>query len=152
MKLLIFLLTLLSCTLHAEQPSPTSRKPLTHFDKLKDGDLVFIASSTDRAGLIQKLTSSELSHCGIVFLDDQRKAHVYEGAGRNDDIHVTIDEWQKKESTHKDGRTDSPLHVVYARRFVTGLSDDQIRMVKVEAAKLHKTSYDFAFQMGDPNN
>lgn len=152
MKSLAFLSAFLCCTLHAQQPSLTPRKPLTHFDKLKDGDLVFIASSTDRAGLIQKLTGSELSHCGIVFLDAQRKAHVYEGAGRNDDTHVTIEEWQKKESTHKDGRTDSPLHSVHVRRLVTGLSDDQIRTVKGEAAKLHHTHYDCAFQMGNPEN
>lgn len=134
--------------LPAQQPSPTPRKPLTNFDKLKDGDLVFIASNTPRAGLIQKLTRSEFSHCGIVFLD-QGKPHVYEGAGANSNIHKTIGEWQTDESKPDKG---PKIHLVYARRLIGGLTDEQVKTLRDEAAKLHKTQYDFAFQMGDPKN
>jgi hypothetical protein len=152
MKLLAFLSAFLCCTLPAQQPAPAARKPLTHFEKLKDGDLVFIASSTHRAGLIQKLTGSTFSHCGIIFLDPERKPQVYEGARPNSDVHKTIEKWQKDESTSDDGVTASTLHAVHVRRLVTGLSDGQIRTLKSDAAKLHHTPYDRAFQMGDPHD
>jgi hypothetical protein len=144
----MFLLIALAGASHAQQPSPP-RKPLHNFDKLKDGDLVFIASNTPRAGLIKKMTGSEFSHCGIVFLDDHGKPRVYEGAGANNDIHKPIATWQTDESAPDSGPN---IHLVYARRLTGGLSTDQIKTVKAAATKLHKTLYDFAFQMGDPNN
>lgn len=132
----------------AQQPSSTPMKPLTKFEKLRDGDLVFIASNTARAGLIQTLTGSTFSHCGIVFLEGG-KPLVYEGAGANSDIHRPIGKWQTEESAPADG---PKIHLVYARRLKGGLTADQVKTLKGEAAKMHKTHYDFAFQMGDPKN
>jgi Permuted papain-like amidase enzyme, YaeF/YiiX, C92 family len=149
MKSVLFLLLVACSGSWAQQPSSTPRKPLTNFDKLKDGDLVFIASNSPRAGLIQKLTGSKFSHCGIVFLDDQHKPRVYEGAGANSDIHKTIDKWQTDESAPDSG---SNVHQIYTRRLKGGLTGDQVKTLKGEAARMHKTHYDFAFQMGDPKN
>jgi hypothetical protein len=152
MKLPSLLLPFLCATMVAQEPTPPARKALTHFEKLKDGDLVFIESSTHRAALIQELTGSEDSHCGIIFLDAERKARVYEGAGSNSDNHKIIANWQVDESTSDEKITASPLHKVYARRIATSLSPAQIKTLKEEAAKLHHTRYDRAFQMGDPHD
>jgi hypothetical protein len=121
-------------------------------------DLVFIKSSTARAEPIEKLTGSPLTHCGIVFLErdgEQTKRLVYEGAGRNAPRYVTIEEWQIEESTkkalpnHSPNPPDSPLHAVYARRLKTPLSNDELKLLKAKAAKLHATQYDHAFQLGN---
>jgi cell wall-associated NlpC family hydrolase len=151
-KSLFLLLPFLCAAALAQQQTANGRKELTRFDSLKDGDLVFIASSTDRAGLIQKLTHSEYSHCGIIFRDAEGKARVYEGAGANSDTHKTINQWQEDESTSDNGVKASPLHKVYARRLTVGLTPPQIRTLTDEAAKLHHTPYDRAFQMGDPHD
>jgi Permuted papain-like amidase enzyme, YaeF/YiiX, C92 family len=132
----------------AQPPSPTPMKPLTKFEKLRDGDLVFIASNSPRAGLIQRLTGSTFSHCGIVFLEGG-EPHVYEGAGANSNIHRPIGKWQTEESAPEHG---PKIHLVYARRLKGGLTADQVKTLKGEAAKMHKTHYDFAFQMGDPKD
>src|SRR5205085_11575879 len=60
---------------------PPSQAPLTDFNKLKDGDIVFIESNSERAPAIKKLTGSNLTHCGIVFRDEHKNWTVYEGAG-----------------------------------------------------------------------
>jgi len=151
-KLFSLVLPFLCIAAYAEQPNPAPSKELTRFEKLKNGDLVFITSSTHRAKLIQELTGSEYSHCGIIFLDTQGKAEVYEGAGSNSDFHKPIVQWQVDESTSDDGVRASPLHKVYARRLETNLSSTQIKTLKDEAAKLHHTLYDRAFQMGDPHD
>jgi hypothetical protein len=146
------LLVSICFSLDAQEQASTLPKPLTRFEKLRDGDLVFIASSSKRAKLIETLTHSKFSHCGVVFLDAQGKPQVYEGAGANSDVHKPIEQWRKDESTPYGGRPDSPLHPVYVRRLVTGLTQDQLNKVKSEAAKLHHTKYDFAFYMGDPED
>ncbi len=137
---------------------PTLGPPLTVFSKLKDGDLVFIKSSTSRAEPIEKLTGSPLTHCGLIFLEPdgkQTKRVVYEGAGRNEAHYVTIEDWQIEESTkkaepgHSPNPPDSPLHSVYARRLKTPLSNEELALVKTKAAKLHATRYDHAFQLGN---
>jgi hypothetical protein len=148
MKLVILILIATCIAVSAEPPSPTPKKPLTKFGKLRDGDLVFIASNTPRAKLIQTLTRSEFSHCGIVFLEGG-EPHVYEGAGANSHIHRSIGKWQTEESAPEDG---PKIHLVYARRLRGSLTADQVKTLKGEAAKMHKTHYDFAFQMGDPKD
>jgi hypothetical protein len=154
LRLLCFTLLVLIPVVRAQQDSPP-RKPVTNFKNLRDGDLVFIKSSTSRAEPIEKLTGSSLTHCGIIFLDKEGKQVVYEGAGRNAAHYLTIKDWQRDESTEKTrpgqppNSPDSPLHSVYARRLKTPLSKDEIADLKKNAAELHATQYDFAFQLGN---
>lgn len=138
------LLASLSCAQEVPQ-----QKALTDFSKLKDGDLVFIESSSGRSEAIKKLSKSVLSHCGIVFLNASGKPEIYEGAGSYSDTHKPISEWQTDESTPKDqNKPDQPLHPVYARR-LPGLTKEQIATLKAKATELHNTSYDKAFQFGN---
>jgi hypothetical protein len=123
------------------------QKPLTDFSKLKDGDLVFIESSTNRAEAIKKLSKSIFSHCGIVFIKDNVRV-VYEGAGRGAGKPHSIEEWQKIESTPagENQKPDNPLHPIYARRLPTLTN---VQALKDKATELHHTSYDNAFQFGN---
>ena len=153
MKLLLYftsiavsILTPAICTAQ----SPTPRTALSYFSKLRDGDLVFIKSSTSRAEPIEKLTRSPLTHCGIIFLDGNGKPVVYEGAGRNEPRYATVEKWQIDESTKKGAASpDSPLHAVYARRLKTPLTKVELDDLKKRAAELHATKYDHAFQLGN---
>jgi hypothetical protein len=160
MKMLIKITTFVVCSFvftiaycQDNAASSPARKPLTNFKKLKDGDLVFIKSSTSRAEPIEKLTGSPLTHCGIIFVagdGEQKKRMVYEGAGRNAPRYHTIEAWQIDESTKKgQDKPDSPLHAVYARRLATPLSQDQLGDLRKRAAELHATQYDEAFQLGN---
>lgn len=130
-------------------PTPTPRIPLTDFSKLKDGDLVFIKSSTDRADAIEKVTGSSLTHCGIIFLvgdSEPKERMVYEGAGRGINKHLNMRDWQLKESGYDPDHPPAHpiLHEVYARRW-KDMPTDKIGQLKDEASKLHNTPYDFGF-------
>ncbi len=139
---------MIACSSSPAQEMPT-QQPLTDFSKLKDGDMVFIESSTTRADAIKKLSKSIFSHCGIVFKKGD-KTLVYEGAGRQKSDPVTIQEWQIVESTPAGESAPPPskYHPVYARRHA-GLTNDQVAALKAKAEELHHTKYDHAFQFGN---
>src|SRR4051794_39269938 len=74
---------------------PPAQAPLTNYAaRLRDGDIVFIESHSERATAIKELTGSDLTHCGIVF-NENGKWMVYEGQGRGSLL--TIQKWQTQE-------------------------------------------------------
>jgi hypothetical protein len=140
--ILPLLALIFAATVGAEPPAQPA---LTLFDsKLKDGDLVFIESSSVRAPAIKELTGSDLTHCGIVFKIN-KKWMVYEGAGNQPLSEIT--EWQQKESG------EGQKHHIYARRLK---NRDQalvphLQALQESAAALHKTPYDFGFAWYNKN-
>ena len=113
--------------------------PLTDFDKLNEGDLIFIRSHSDNAPDIAALTGSQLTHCGIVFRE-KGKWIVLEGAGRGEVL--SLPRWQEKESG------DHALEPIFVRRLqnaITLLAGDNLKKLRTEATRLHDTRYDFAF-------
>jgi hypothetical protein len=121
------------------QPPP--QPPLTDFKKLKDGDIVFIESNSERAPVIKALTGSSLTHCGIVFQDKPNHWIVYEGAGRPVGEYSDLDSWIGRES----GK--GKKNPIYVRR----LKDREARLssklgaLQTRAKQLHDTSYDSGF-------
>lgn len=134
----------LSLVLHAAPQNALAQAPLqaplTDFNKLKDGDIVFIESNSERAPAIKKLTGSNLTHCGIVFHDKQNNWIVYEGAGYPG-IYKPLDEWIARESG------DGKKNPIYVRRLTDkdGRLSSKIEALRARAKDLHDTSYDFGF-------
>jgi hypothetical protein len=120
------------------QPPPQS--PLTDFTKLKEGDIVFIESNSERAPAIKKLTGSNLTHCGIVFRDQRNNWIVYEGAGRPYSYSDLAD-WIGRESGNGN------KNPIYVRRLTdtNGRLNSKIENLRTKAKDLHDTSYDFGF-------
>lgn len=129
----------LCATIAIASAEPPKQTALTNFSKLKDGDLVFIESTSIRAPAIKALTGFDLTHCGIVF-QSKGKWIVYEGAGRPED-YSELAQWILRES----GGVKS--NALYARR----LTNRESRLVpklgdlEKKARELHDTSYDFGF-------
>lgn len=117
-----------------------SQPALTDFSRLKDGDVVFIESNSERAGAIKKLTESNLTHCGIVFHDKQNNWIVYEGAGYPG-TYRPLGEWIERESGN--GKKN-PIYVKRLKDREARLSP-KIEALRKRAKELHDTSYDFGF-------
>jgi hypothetical protein len=130
---------LMAASINALAQSPAQR-PLTDFSKLKNGDIVFIESNSERAPAIKKLTGSNLTHCGIVFRDKQNKWIVYEGAGYPG-IYRELGEWIGRESGN------GKKNPIYVRRLTDkdGRLSSKIETLRKKARELHDTSYDFGF-------
>lgn len=129
----------LAATLTASaQPPP--QKPLTDFSRLKEGDIVFIESNSERAPAIKKLTGSNLTHCGIVFRDKHQNWIVYEGAGYPGD-YSELNAWIGRESGN------GKKNPIYVRRLTDkdGRLSSKIEALRTRARELHDTSYDFGF-------
>lgn len=143
-------------------PTPAPRRPLSsnNWNKLGEGDIVFIRSRTANAPLIAALSNVDakksdaddvFTHCGIIFKDANGKAKVYEGEGRGVDNWLTLEDWQKEVSKGKiNGVEKSDLHNIYAMRWkgepelATGLD----KILK-RAKELHDTKYDHGFSWTD---
>jgi hypothetical protein len=146
-SLLIAILSLLVIPLASKAettPTPTPRIPLTSFDNLREGDLVFITSATYRADAIKQVTNSQLTHCGIIFKEGTDLV-VFEGAGRPAGKHRKIEDWQWEEST-KDGekRPTSP-NPIYAKRLKGADAANKIEDLRKWARVLHDCPYDAGF-------
>ncbi len=141
-KLTALFLGVLQGAALAQDETVLGQKPLKDFNKLKSGDLVFIRSSSDRASAIEELTKSPLTHCGIVFNEDQRWI-VYEGAGHRGD-YKELRAWQIVESTKHGERPPAVLHFIYVRRYNASL-DGKLDGLRQRAKELHDTPYDFKF-------
>jgi uncharacterized protein YycO len=126
----------------AQDDTVLGQMPLKEFSKLKSGDLVFIRSSSDRANAIEELTKSPLTHCGIVFNEDQHWI-VYEGAGHSGD-YKEVKAWQIVESTKHGEHPPALLHPIYVRRY-NGSLDGKLDDLRQKAKELHDTPYDFKF-------
>lgn len=124
------------------QADPLAPKALTNFQKLEDGDIVFIESNSDNAEAIKALTKSTLTHCGIVFREGEGLdgLKVYEGAGRGE--YLTIRTWQVRES--KDKNKPSAIYVRRLKNRAVRLTP-VIEGLKTAAKALHETKYDKGF-------
>jgi hypothetical protein len=134
------------CFFARSEAEPPTQKPLKDFSKLKDGDLVFIESSSPRAPAIKALTGFDMTHCGVVF-NDGGKWRVYEGAGRSGS-YLEIADWQDHESGA--GAT----HDVYARKLrdrEAKLTPHKLTSLRQKAKDLHDTKYDFGFAWTNRN-
>jgi hypothetical protein len=108
---------------------------------LKDGDIVFIESNSERAGAIKKLTESNLTHCGIVFHGKQDTWIVYEGAGRPVGEYSELGVWIGRESGNGE---KNPIYVKRLKDREARLSP-KIEALRKRAKELHDTPYDFGF-------
>jgi hypothetical protein len=120
---------------------PPDQAPLTNFKQLKDGDIVFIESNSERAGAIKKLTESNLTHCGIVFHGKQDTWIVYEGAGRPVGEYSELGVWIGRESGNGE---KNPIYVKRLKDREARLSP-KIEALRKRAKELHDTPYDFGF-------
>lgn len=127
----------------AKEPA-ASPSPTTSAASLQEGDIVFQDSSkyangqkhSDQAPAITKLTGSNWTHCGIVFIENGKPV-VYEAAGP---VRVTpFKEWAN-------GGVNG---FVKTKRLRTGLTDEQKADLKKEAVKYLKRPYDRRFEWGD---
>ena len=131
----VALLSALSSVLAQTPP----QAPLTDFGELKDGDIVFIESNSVRAPAIKALTGSILTHCGIVFQEQNDKWIVFEGAGYPG-TYRELGKWITEES-------GGGKHPLYVRRLTNreGRLGARIPELRSRAKELHDTSYDKGF-------
>jgi hypothetical protein len=172
LSLVCFALILSSSALCSAEgtPTPAPRKPLSskNWDKLGEGDIVFIRSRSNNALLIAALsglvkadddTDDVFTHCGIIFRDG-KELKVYEGAGRGK--FLTVADWQIAESDGTVGKIvngevkrvpkKEPLHNVYVMRWDKHLELQAGLSQLLERAKeLHNTGYDQGFSWSSDN-
>jgi hypothetical protein len=135
----VLTLASLLTTIGNTSAEPPAQQPLTDFGKLKDGDLVFIESKSARAPAIKALTEFDLTHCGIVF-NENEKWMVYEGAGRPGS-YLELADW----IDHESGAGEK--HALYVRRLIDRERRlaPKLKALKTKAKELHDTKYDFGF-------
>jgi uncharacterized protein YycO len=110
--------------------------PYTSAQEFRDGDMIFQTSKSSQSQVIQDLTHSNFSHCGIIFHKSGR-TYVLEAVQT---VRLTpIDEWIKRGVNGKYSVT----------RYTKPLSKDDVDRMYMYAKNQLGKPYDLKFQWSD---
>lgn len=137
----LLLILLVGFSIHYWSPNGSNANQSTKkrtLKEVKDGDVIFQTSQSSQCEAVRIATNSKYSHCGIIFVKDQKK-YVLEAV---QPVKITpLEQWIQHGKAH--------CYVVKRLKDTLVLNNDKLTAMKLAGKKMLARNYDLTFEWSD---